>query len=109
MATRMLRRGLPRGKGGEAWPPATEIEGAVADTAPDAAPSSPRHLAESTGPPREEAVTSATSRAVDEPVGAVAEAPTQDAVAPVAAPSAPVAAPAAGTSLRRGLPRAAGG
>ncbi|MDQ0615172.1 thiosulfate reductase cytochrome b subunit [Microbacterium sp. W4I4] len=108
MATRMLRRGLPRVKGGEAWPPAIEIDGTVVlAAASDAAASSARDLAESTGTSREEAVRSATSRAVDETAGAVAEAPAvQDTVAPVAAASAPAAS---GTALRRGLPRVAGG
>jgi thiosulfate reductase cytochrome b subunit len=112
MATRKLRRGLPRVKGGEAWPPAIEVEDATlpaAAAAPassaDAAAPSARDLAESTGTSREEAVQSATSRAVDEPAQS---APDAAAVQP-APPPAAAAPAAAGTSLRRGLPRVAGG
>ena len=89
-----IRRGLPRVKGGEPWPPATEVE--AADAVESAQPaelptstSTARDLAESTAPSREQPVPSPTSRALDEGVS--------DASAPV------------GVSLRRGLPRVPGG
>ncbi|KRA24653.1 hypothetical protein ASD65_09695 [Microbacterium sp. Root61] len=91
MATygRTVRRGLPRSPGGESWPPADA-------TAPV------------------ESVVAAV--VVAEVVPAVAEAPViVEAVAVVEAPAAAVAAPppavgpAAGATLRRGLPRVAGG
>ncbi|WP_298867667.1 cytochrome b/b6 domain-containing protein [uncultured Microbacterium sp.] len=109
MAERMLRRGLPRTKGGEAWPPATTID--VPGAAAPAATSTARDLAESTGASPEEAVQSAASGAV----GAVAttdagpaQAAAVHAAADDAVPSA--AAPnSASVPLRRGLPRVAGG
>ncbi|SJN40378.1 hypothetical protein FM104_10965 [Microbacterium esteraromaticum] len=99
MVERMLRRGLPRVKGGEPWPPATAIASHVfdaAEPAASAAPSTPAasssapDLAESTESPREEAVQSTASGAL--------------AAQPDAAP-----APAAAVALRRGLPRTPGG
>ncbi|PKI89633.1 hypothetical protein CW368_12625 [Actinomycetales bacterium SN12] len=87
-----IRRGLPRVKGGEPWPPATELdEPAAAASAPSRAsvPSTARDLAESTAPSREEAVQSPTSRALD-----------------VQSSDAPALA---AVRLRRGLPRVAGG
>ncbi|MFD5226248.1 cytochrome b/b6 domain-containing protein [Microbacterium sp. NPDC058342] len=91
MAERMLRRGLPRVKGGEPWPPAAE---SPAPPAPAEVASSARDLAEDTGPSREEAVPSAASGARD------------TASAPVPAASVTPTVPA---TLRRGLPRVAGG
>lgn len=90
-----IRRGLPRVKGGEPWPPAIEVEApaaAVAEvpSAPDAVePATSSHI---------ESVQPATG-------GAVASAATEAA----AADPAPDARTPTGVSLRRGLPRAAGG
>ena len=85
-----IRRGLPRVKGGEPWPPATEVE--AADAVESAQPaelptstSTARDLAENTAPSREQPVPSPTSRALDE--------------------GGPDASVPAGVSLRRGLPR----
>src|SRR5690606_8616063 len=106
MATRMLRRGLPRVKGGEAWPPAVEIEDATAPAAGAAespsvavSPSAPG-AAESTGALRTEAVQSTGSGAAD--VTPAPESSTTDAAPAPSASATPVA-------LRRGLPRVAGG
>ncbi|KDA06898.1 hypothetical protein DC31_06510, partial [Microbacterium sp. CH12i] len=90
MAAQKLRRGLPRVAGGDAWPPASEVE--VADAAASDA------VAEA--PPIVEAAPNA------EPASAVAGAP-----APAAEQQA---VPAATTqsrtaALRRGLPRTPGG
>ncbi|UNK71307.1 cytochrome b/b6 domain-containing protein [Microbacterium sp. H1-D42] len=99
MAERMLRRGLPRVNGGEPWPPATTVDvpGSAAAPVAAAAASTARDLAESTDSSREQAVHSAAS-------GAVAEA-----TAPATPATPAVAAATAGVSLRRGLPRVAGG
>ncbi|MEJ6553613.1 cytochrome b/b6 domain-containing protein [Microbacterium esteraromaticum] len=89
-----IRRGLPRVKGGEPWPPATEVEpaDAVESAQPAELPTSTstaRDLAESTAPSREQPVPSPKSRALDE--------------------GGPDASVPAGVSLRRGLPRVPGG
>ena len=91
----MLRRGLPRVKGGEAWPPAIEVEGAAVPVAVSSADA-------------DAAVASADAVAV---TAAVATPPVQDATAVQETTAAQEeSAPAvAGTSLRRGLPRVAGG
>lgn len=88
MATRMLRRGLPRVPGGEAWPPVIEIE------TTDAAAAAPR---------AEEAVAEPVAQVA--PVAAAAQPAAPVAAAPVAA--SPVAT--AAVALRRGLPRVPGG
>ncbi|MGX1792588.1 cytochrome b/b6 domain-containing protein [Microbacterium sp. NPDC055312] len=85
-----IRRGLPRVKGGEPWPPATEVE-PPAPTEPAEPPtaSTARDLAEGTAPSREQGVQSSTSHALDE--------------------GGPDAQGSARVRLRRGLPRVAGG
>ncbi|GAA1542388.1 thiosulfate reductase cytochrome b subunit [Microbacterium ginsengiterrae] len=93
MATRTLRRGLPRVVGGDPWPPAGEIEvsdaAAPAAAAPDAAPEAA---------PAEEGVDSLT---VAQPVPSPAAAqPPQ---------GEPQVQPGGGVTLRRGLPRTPGG
>ncbi|MGN7979295.1 cytochrome b/b6 domain-containing protein [Microbacterium sp. 22195] len=121
MATRMLRRGLPRVKGGEAWPSPIEVEiadavavdaaaadapaagAAAAPAVADPAASSAPLPAESTGNVREQLVQSTGSGAV-----AAAEAGASASPAP-SVPAAPGVAVPAGASLRRGLPRVAGG
>ncbi|UTT52548.1 cytochrome b/b6 domain-containing protein [Microbacterium maritypicum] len=81
MATRMLRRGLPRVPGGEPWPPAdaVAVDAAAAEPEAGAAPEPVAH-----------AVTPA----------AVAPAPPTDAVSP---------ATSGALRIRRGLPRVSGG
>ncbi|MEJ1087814.1 cytochrome b/b6 domain-containing protein [Microbacterium sp. Mu-80] len=107
----MLRRGLPRVKGGEAWPPATTVEGAAPMQDRFLSERSETKGAESTGSSREEPVQSAAGGAPAAPVAADSAAPVAAAPAPVAAASAPLAAAPAssGGALRRGLPRVAGG
>ncbi|WP_144792956.1 cytochrome b/b6 domain-containing protein [Microbacterium paludicola] len=94
MATRTLRRGLPRVVGGDPWPPASEIEvsdaAAPAAAAPDAAPEA--------APAAEEGVDSLT---VAQPV------PSPAALQPPQ--GEPQVQPGGGVTLRRGLPRTPGG
>ena len=83
-----MRRGLPRVAGGEPWPPASALPAAAAPAT--AAP--------------------ATAAAPAPAATAVAPAPAAPAPAdPQVAASAPAAAIAGGETLRRGLPREAGG
>lgn len=109
MAERMLRRGLPRVKGGEPWPPAVSVE--VTDDA-GTTPGAPAVAAEPAAAPAVETVT--TADVVETPAEAVAAAPAasgRSAPAAAAAGSSGAAAgsPGAGATLRRGLPRVAGG
>ncbi|MDT0158158.1 cytochrome b/b6 domain-containing protein [Microbacterium sp. ARD32] len=105
-----IRRGLPRVKGGEAWPPASAVE------AVDAASGAEDRLLS------EEAVQPAGSGAVaaSAPAASVAAASVAVDAAPEAAAAQAAAEPASGSpstlnasapaaSLRRGLPRVAGG
>ncbi|WP_256714383.1 cytochrome b/b6 domain-containing protein [Microbacterium sp. RU33B] len=84
VATRTVRRGLPRVPGGEPWPPASAAPAPV-----------------SAAPVAAAAVAADTAAPTDEPVPAPVSA------APARAAS--VAAPSSTTPLRRGLPRVAGG
>lgn len=88
-----LRRGLPRVPGGEPWPPS---EGVAAPTAPSPPAAVPAAAAPSTA---------TASAAAAAPAAAQASAAT--ASAPAASPAA--ATPAGSSSIRRGLPRVAGG
>ncbi|WP_136040607.1 cytochrome b/b6 domain-containing protein [Microbacterium sp. A20] len=102
MATRMLRRGLPRVPGGEPWPPANAaVSDAVVseDAVSDAVEPSVAPVAPAVADPVAATVTA----------DAVAEA--KGVAAPVAlAPAAAVGAVASGEShIRRGLPRVPGG
>lgn len=111
MATRMLRRGLPRVPGGEPWPPGGLASPAGADDATDA-----------------DAVTLAAANVADDArADAAADAAAPVDAAPVGLPDVPPAAPTvesspesgapgrvteeagAATVLRRGLPRVPGG
>ncbi|MBN8204380.1 cytochrome b/b6 domain-containing protein [Microbacterium esteraromaticum] len=94
MGTRMLRRGLPRINGGEPWPPVTEVTVEGADNVNDM--------------PVAEAVAAAPAPVESAPAAPAAEpAAASVGVAPASAAPATAAAPSA--SLRRGLPRVAGG
>ncbi|MFA4896518.1 cytochrome b/b6 domain-containing protein [Microbacterium sp.] len=101
MATRMLRRGLPRVAGGEPWPPAGDVE--VADAvAQDAAPAEESAAEEGFD-----------SLAVAQPVSSPQASPSslndpQGAATAATALNDPQAAVAA-AALRRGLPRTPGG
>ena len=87
MATRMLRRGLPRVPGGEPWPPADEVAvDAVVET-----------VAEVT-----------MDAAVAEPVAVVPVVEASETSAPLTLESVPVVA-AGSSHIRRGLPRVPGG
>ncbi|MGB3733218.1 MAG: hypothetical protein WA967_14865, partial [Microbacterium sp.] len=107
---RMLRRGLPRTKGGEAWPPATTIDvPGVTAVAPDAVTAA--SPAETTAPDAAGAtLRRAQGPGVEVPgTGGEAQGTNGVAQAPADVPSTlPVAADASVT-LRRGLPRVAGG
>lgn len=91
------RRGLPRHRGGEAWPPASEASESVETSPPDA-------VAETTTVDTTSAVEQ--PRATEAPLAA--ETPAAPAAASAPAASASTAAEPAG-SVRRGLPRVAGG
>lgn len=102
MATRMLRRGLPRVRGGEPWPPGIEV---AADTSAQVEPADATPLVD----PAAAAAATATA-----PVPVVASETASPRVEPVETASvdgrrddAPLAA--GGGSLRRGLPRVSGG
>ena len=96
-----VRRGLPRTRGGEAWPPAgvvvagAEVTPVVVERAPaEPARDETRHVADHVSSP---------SPAVSS-LNAPGEAATADRAAHAGSASAP-----AGSALRRGLPRIAGG
>ncbi|MEV7632373.1 cytochrome b/b6 domain-containing protein [Microbacterium sp. NPDC089318] len=103
-----IRRGLPRVKGGEPWPPVTEVEAPGPVEFPTASPTA-RDLAESTAPPREQAVQSPTARDLAESTAPSREQAVQSPTSRALDEGVPDAAPPAGVSLRRGLPRVAGG
>ncbi|GAT74132.1 thiosulfate reductase cytochrome subunit beta [Microbacterium sp. HM58-2] len=111
MATRMLRRGLPRVPGGEPWPPADAVAEVVDDAvAPTAAAPDPEVAS---GPEVAADVVPATVRQ-EGAVAPAVERPIRDedlpaAVASIVASSPVGAAGAGGTTLRRGLPRVRGG
>ncbi|MFE6735120.1 cytochrome b/b6 domain-containing protein [Microbacterium sp. NPDC057650] len=96
MSERMLRRGLPRVKGGEAWPPAATVE--LADAV------------EATAVPTAVASAVVAVQTADTPdVGPIpADGPTSGVSAPEVSAAAAAGA-ATGVALRRGLPRLAGG
>lgn len=124
MATRTLRRGLPRVPGGEPWPPggiAVDVDGPDADDGSDATGDTRAGAAPSGVPPASgdlatdatETGATATATAATPTATATAATPTATA-SPVtrgadegAVASASVAAPA--PALRRGLPRTPGG
>lgn len=88
------RRGLPRVAGGEPWPPASDV--AVADLPESAsATAAPPISADPPPQPRDDAATVVDAMPVEQPVAATP------------APAAVQPAPAG--SIRRGLPRVAGG
>ncbi|QUW17776.1 cytochrome b/b6 domain-containing protein [Agrococcus sp. Marseille-Q4369] len=88
-----LRRGLPRVPGGEPWPPAS----AVAADLPTSATAATPIPADPPPQPRDDAATVVDAMPVEQPVAAT----------PAPAPAAVRPAPAG--SIRRGLPRFAGG
>lgn len=99
MATRMLRRGLPRVPGGEPWPPADAVAVDAAAAEPEAG-AAPEPVAHAVTPAAVAPVdTGVTTGAVD-PAPAVAPAPPTDAVSP---------ATSGALRIRRGLPRVSGG
>ncbi|MCC2028136.1 cytochrome b/b6 domain-containing protein [Microbacterium sp. YMB-B2] len=92
MATRMLRRGLPRVAGGDPWPPAGDAPVADAADVPAEAPSAGEGF---------------DSLTVAQPVPESVEGSSAQ---PAAAPlNDPQAQPAGDVTLRRGLPRTPGG
>ncbi|WP_341955510.1 cytochrome b/b6 domain-containing protein [Microbacterium sp. LWH13-1.2] len=103
-----LRRGLPRVRGGEAWPPAGTATGAAAVAAMthSMAPPSSKALADSGPVVEHESSPSASASSIGE-----AAAATSVAAATEVAAVAQAASPALGStgSVRRGLPRVAGG
>ena len=100
-----LRRGLPRVSGGDSWPPAgVATVAAAAPTTAAARHSAPAADAAAEAAPAAEAVAA--------PTPAPAENPGATASQPAASPAAPATAYATETeevTLRRGLPRTAGG
>ncbi|ALX65720.1 cytochrome b/b6 domain-containing protein [Microbacterium sp. XT11] len=108
MATRMLRRGLPRVRGGEPWPPAGSVD---ADTGErDAAETDTVAAAEAvhaTAPAASAAApaASATTPAASAAAAGVPAVATEGAVST----TVPVPAPAGSIVMRRGLPRVRGG
>src|SRR5690606_23757373 len=96
MASRMLRRGLPRVAGGDPWPPAGEVD--VADAAVTTA--------------AEPSVAESAPAAAAEPAPTTAAAESAPVAEPVEAPAAvpsPSAISGTGVTARRGLPRTPGG
>ncbi|MFK0240100.1 cytochrome b/b6 domain-containing protein [Microbacterium sp. NPDC090281] len=107
MATRMLRRGLPRTPGGEPWPPADAV--AVEETAADVtAVGVAVGDAVATQAPIERAVTPGLAAAVDPVVSTDAVDPAPVISTAPTAGAAPVATTGA-SKVRRGLPRVPGG
>ncbi|WP_309065624.1 cytochrome b/b6 domain-containing protein [Microbacterium sp.] len=117
MAAGMLRRGLPRVKGGESWPPAAPAPGASVAGSPSAA-----DVAESTGPSRADAVHSGANAGAGSRAGApsapeIAERTASERVDAVQSTETGAlvtrddvaGASGAGAALRRGLPRVKGG
>lgn len=113
MATRMLRRGLPREAGGEPWPPAGDVE--VADAAaPAVAPSTAQEV--SVAEPQA-SVAESGPRAPEAPAGASAtggvgvgiEVSDTAAAAPSPSTGSGIGQASGAASLRRGLPRTPGG
>lgn len=114
MATRMLRRGLPRVAGGEPWPPAGDVEDADAATeiaAPveasaDAASSPVRDTSQQ---PLHRSIARTPESVADADADADVDA-TRDADADAdATQDAAASAPGSHAALRRGLPRTPGG
>ncbi|PQZ49940.1 MULTISPECIES: cytochrome b/b6 domain-containing protein [unclassified Microbacterium] len=107
MATRMLRRGLPRTPGGEPWPPADAV--AVEETAVDVAVVDVTvGDAVATQAPIEHAMTPDVATAVDPVVSTDAAHPAPVISTAPTAGAAPVATTGA-SKVRRGLPRVPGG
>ncbi|CAH0156883.1 cytochrome b/b6 domain-containing protein [Microbacterium sp. Bi121] len=104
MATRMLRRGLPRVAGGDPWPPAGDIE--VADAAAAVAVAEPSRDVE-----RLEGVeTTAPAAATEDGFDSLTLAqPVSSPAAPQPPLNDPQGTSAEGVTLRRGLPRTPGG
>lgn len=99
MATRMLRRGLPRVPGGEPWPPADAVA-VDADAAEPEAGAAPETVAHTVTPAAVAAVDSGVTTGAVDPAPAVAPAPPTDAASP---------ATSGALRIRRGLPRVSGG
>lgn len=99
MATRMLRRGLPRVPGGEPWPPADAVA-VDADAAEPEAGAAPEPVAHAVTPAAVAAVDSGVTTGAVDPAPAVAPAPPTDAASP---------ATSGALRIRRGLPRVSGG
>ena len=99
MATRMLRRGLPRVPGGEPWPPADAVAVDAAAAEPEAG-AAPEPVAHAVTPAAVAAVDSGVTTGAVDPAPAVAPAPPTDAVSP---------ATSGALRIRRGLPRVSGG
>lgn len=107
MATRMLRRGLPRTPGGEPWPPADAV--AVEETAAGVAVVNVTVVdAVATQAPIAHAMTPGLAAAVDPVVSTDAAHPAPVISTAPTAGAAPVAATGA-QKVRRGLPRVPGG
>ena len=105
-----VRRGLPRIRGGEAWPPAGVVAASALDA--DAAPEvvAPGVVERAERDETRSVPDGVSSRApaassLNDPVGAAASA----AAAPGGTAAVASSAPATGSVLRRGLPRVAGG
>ncbi|WP_447913759.1 cytochrome b/b6 domain-containing protein [Microbacterium phyllosphaerae] len=111
MATRMLRRGLPRVRGGEPWPPGVAVDDAESDSSPSAPPSSLDER-ETASPVVESAVASpVVESAVASPVvESAAPSPVVERGAQRRDETRHVASAAVtASSVRRGLPRTSGG
>ncbi|KQR36516.1 cytochrome b/b6 domain-containing protein [Microbacterium sp. Leaf159] len=111
MATRILRRGLPRVRGGEPWPPGAAVDDAESDSSPSAPPSSLEER-ETASPVVESAVASpVVESAVASPVvESAAPSPVVERGAQRRDETRHVASAAVtASSVRRGLPRTSGG
>ncbi len=101
-----LRRGLPRVSGGDSWPPAGVANvAAAAPTAAAARHAAPAADAAADAAPAAEAVAAPTPAPAENP-GATAS---QPAASPAAAPATAYSTETEEVTLRRGLPRTAGG
>jgi len=111
MATRMLRRGLPRVPGGEPWPPADAVAEAVTSPVVERADaSSPvAERADYSSPVVERADASPVAERVDYSSPVVERAKRDETSHAALDESVPVGSHPHSTTLRRGLPRTPGG
>ena len=117
MAERMLRRGLPRVAGGEAWPPAEMAEAAASPGAADLSAADLSAADLGAAEPGAPAASTGSSPASAPAADGVAAPSAQTVPSAQAVPSAPAASGASAGSesagapvaLRRGLPRVIGG